>query len=80
MELGLRRLGWEVLPSAANFVFARPPEVASKVFAHLRKKKVLVRHFPGKKTGSWLRITVGTDKEIDFLLRALHSMRRARKS
>jgi histidinol-phosphate aminotransferase len=75
LESGLRKLGWEALPSAANFVFARPPHTpAAKVFRHLRQKKVLVRHFPGNQTGGWLRITVGTDKEIDFLLRALRTV------
>ena len=75
LSKALRKRGWEVLPSSANFVFARPPGVsAAKVFRHLRRRRVLVRHFPGKKTGEWLRISVGTDKEIDFLLRALHSI------
>ena len=71
----LRKRGWEVLPSSANFVFACPPGVpAARVFHRLRRKKVLVRYFPGKKTGRYLRISVGTDKEIDFLLKALHSL------
>lgn len=81
LETGLRRRGWEVLPSAANFVLGRPAGFSAvEVFRHLRRHKVLVRHFPGKRTGGWLRISVGTDKEIDFLLRALHSMRRSGKS
>ena len=73
----LERWGWEVLPSAANFVFARPAGIAAtEVFARLRKKKVLVRHFPGAKTGRFIRISVGTDKEIDFLLNALQAILR----
>jgi len=81
-ELGRR--GWKVLPSSANFVLARPvisrgttaisSISAVDVFRYLRKKKILVRHFPGKKTGQWLRISIGTDKEIDFLLKALQSL------
>jgi len=72
---------WEVLPSEANFVFARPPEGmrAIDVFRHFRCHKVLVRHFPGKRTGAWLRISIGTDKEIDFLLKALQSICRPGK-
>lgn len=77
----LLKRGWEVLPSSANFVFARPPGIpAARVFRHLRRKKVLVRYFPGKMTGRFLRISVGTDKEIDFLLKAIHSMPRLMKS
>jgi histidinol-phosphate aminotransferase len=76
LSKSLLERGWQVLPSSANFLFARPPVVSAvRVFRNLRRRKVLVRHFPGKKTGDWLRISVGTDKEIDFLLRALHSMR-----
>lgn len=73
-ELGRR--GWEVLPSAANFVFAMPPKrtSAQQVFGELRRRKILVRHFPGKRTGAFLRISIGTDKEIDFLLKALQSL------
>lgn len=86
----LRARGWAVLPSEANFVFARPPIItrgttaisrisAMDVFRHLRRHKVLVRHFPGKRTGAWLRISVGTDNEIDFLLKVLQSIRRPGK-
>jgi histidinol-phosphate aminotransferase len=69
LAAGLQRLGFDVTPSQANFVWARPPRQAAKtVFEALRTKGVLVRYFPGPRTGDYLRITVGTDGEIDRLL------------
>ncbi len=69
---GLQRLGFDVTPSQANFVWARPPRGgAQTVFEELRAQEVLVRYFPGPRTGDYLRITVGTDGEIDRLLTLL---------
>ncbi|MEI8241936.1 MAG: histidinol-phosphate transaminase [bacterium] len=67
----LRQRGYEVLASATNFLFARPPDGnARAAFDRLREKKIFVRYFPGPRTGEFLRITVGTDAEIDALLAA----------
>ncbi len=72
LEAGLCRLGLEVLPSAANFVFARHPDRAgSALQAALREASVLVRHFARPRIADYLRITVGTDAECDALLDAL---------
>jgi histidinol-phosphate aminotransferase len=61
--------GYTVLPSDTNFLFARPPDGnAFAVFNSLRLKKIFVRYFPGPRTGEYLRITVGTEAEIDALL------------
>lgn len=61
-----------VLPSETNFVFARPGAVAAgALFEYLRQHKILVRYFPGDRTGEYLRITVGADEEIDALLAAI---------
>ena len=62
--------GWDVLPSEANFVFARPPSGTSArdLFEALRKKNIFVRYFPGPLTGNRLRITIGTDAQMDKLL------------
>lgn len=68
----LRARGYHVLPSATNFLFARPPDGnAQGVFDRLRARKIFVRYFSGPRTGEFLRITVGTDAEIDALLAAL---------
>jgi len=68
----LRTRGWSVLPSATNFLFAAPPDGNGQaVFDHLRAKKIYVRYFPGPRTGAYLRITIGTESQIDALLAAL---------
>ncbi|MFA4944661.1 MAG: histidinol-phosphate transaminase [Lentisphaeria bacterium] len=67
----LARLGCEVIPSESNFLFVRPPRPAAAVFQALRAGGILVRHFPGPRTGDRLRITIGTDAEMAELLRVL---------
>ena len=69
---GLVQLGFEVLPSAANFVFARHPlRDAVGLAAMLRAKGILVRHFAGPRIAQFLRISVGTDAACDALLEGL---------
>ena len=69
---GLVRLGFEVLPSSANFVFARhPAHDGAALAAALREQAVMVRHFAAPRISDYLRITVGTDAQIDRLLSAL---------
>jgi histidinol-phosphate aminotransferase len=72
MTAELSRLGFEILPSAANFVFARHPDHAGAALAQaLRERAVLVRHFAAPRISDHLRITVGTDAQIDRLIGAL---------
>ena len=72
LRAALTAAGWRVLPSETNFLFARPPDgQAQAVFDRLRAQKIFVRYFPGPRTGEFLRITVGTDAEIDALLAAV---------
>jgi len=69
---GLAQLGFEVLPSAANFVFGRhPAQGGAALPAALRRRAVIVRHFAAPRISDYLRITVGTDGQIDRLLSAL---------
>ena len=68
----LQRRGFSVCPSDTNFLWAKPPRIpAQKVFEELRKQKILVRYFPGKLTGAYLRISIATDGEMAALLSAL---------
>ena len=65
----LAKRGFKVVPSEANFVFAAPPDSNGKAyFDALRRQAVIVRYFAGADTGNYVRITVGTDAEIDRLL------------
>ncbi|MFT8778585.1 MAG: histidinol-phosphate transaminase [Gluconacetobacter liquefaciens] len=68
----LNSLGFEVLPSQANFVFARHPDRdAAALAAALRERSIIVRHFRTPRIAEWLRITVGTDEECRSLADAL---------
>src|SRR6478672_1160170 len=72
LNRGLVQLGFEVLPSSANFVFARhPAHEGTALAAALRQRAVIVRHFSAPRISDYLRITVGTDGQIDRLLSAL---------
>ncbi len=73
LAAGLQALGFEVLPSAANFVFARHPRwEGAELTARLRERHIIVRHFRNPaRIASFLRITVGTDEHCDTLLGAL---------
>jgi histidinol-phosphate aminotransferase len=72
LNRGLIRLGFDVLPSSANFVFARhPAREGATLAAALRQKAVIVRHFATPRISDYLRITVGTDDQIDRLLSEL---------
>ena len=68
----LAKRGFEVLPSAANFIFARHPQRdAAQVAAHLREQGVIVRHFKQERIAQHLRISVGTPEQNQALLDAL---------
>jgi len=67
----LTRLGFDVLPSVTNFIFAKPPKLPAKQWlAELRKRKILVRWFDYPATRDRLRITIGTDAEARAVVRA----------
>jgi histidinol-phosphate aminotransferase len=72
---GLETLGFEVLPSAANFVFARHPgKDAATLAACLREQGVIVRHFKQQRIAQFLRITIGTPEQNQALLDALQDL------
>ena len=79
LSRGLVRLGFDVLPSSANFVFARhPAHEGAALAAALRQRAVIVRHFAAPRIADYLRITVGTDAQTDRLLSALSEIAGAR--
>ena len=72
LTVQLWRLGFDVLPSKANFVFARHPgQDAAALALRLREHGVLVRHFKQPRIEQYLRISVGTPAQCDALVNAL---------
>ena len=68
----LTTLGYTVLPSQANFVFARPADGdASGVASALREQGIIVRHFDKSRINEYLRITIGTAVQNQRLVEAL---------
>ncbi len=71
----LAGLGFDVLPSAANFIFARHPQRdAAELAGALRDRNIIVRHFKLPRIDQHLRITVGTDDECRALSDALREI------
>lgn len=75
----LREFGFEILPSAANFIFTRHPRHdAAELAATLRQHSVIVRHFRQPRIAQFLRITVGNPEQNTALLAALSEILRVR--
>ncbi len=73
--LQLEDMGFEVLPSQANFLFVRhPAHDAARLAAGLRERAVLVRHFRLPRIDQYLRITVGTPDQCEALVQALAAL------
>ncbi len=72
----MEQLGFEVLPSGANFIFARhPAHDGAELAASLRERSIIVRHFKNPaRIAPFLRITIGTDAQCDALLAALKAI------
>jgi histidinol-phosphate aminotransferase len=71
----LRKLGFIVYPSGANFILAKyPTGSAAPLYEELKKRKILVRYFPIRRLEDCLRITIGTDAEVDALLKQLSNI------
>ncbi|ANN66375.1 histidinol-phosphate transaminase [Bordetella bronchialis] len=71
----LGSLGFDVIPSAANFVFARhPASDAATLAAALRERGIIVRHFSHPRIDQYLRISIGTPSECDALVHALRTI------
>ncbi len=69
----LAALGFVVAPSETNFLWVKPPAALSAraLFERLRAERIFVRHFPGGRTDGHLRITVGTDAQMERLFDAI---------
>ena len=68
---GLAELGFELTDSDANFLFVRHPDMDGKrLQAELRARNIIVRRFDLPRISDHLRITVGTDEDMQTLVRA----------
>ena len=71
----LMALGFEVLPSAANFILAKHPQhTAADLATDLRQQGIIVRHFKQDRISQFLRITIGTAQENQQLLAVLDTL------
>ena len=65
----LAEMGWEVLPSSANFIFTRKEGISGKdVYSRLKEKGVLVRHFDHPGIENFIRVTIGKNADMDIFL------------
>jgi histidinol-phosphate aminotransferase len=75
LRRALQELGFTVLPSAANFIFASHPQRdAGELAAALRQCGIIVRHFRLPRIDQYLRITIGTDAQCELLVEALRNI------
>ncbi len=70
-----RDMGWRVLPSKANFVFASHPEIrGSEVYRMLKERGILVRHFGIERIDRFVRISIGRPEDMERLLQEMGSL------
>lgn len=68
----IEKLGYQVIPSSGNYVFATPPDRnGTRVYQGLYDRKILVRHFSDPKLSHGLRISIGTREEMERTVQAL---------
>ena len=71
----LEEMGFAVLPSAANFLFATCPKIAGKeLYRQLKEGGILVRHFDTPRLTDYNRITIGNREQMDALLSAVKTI------
>lgn len=71
----LRLMGFKLPDSQTNFVFASHPDISAReIFEHLKTKDIYVRWFNKPRIDNYLRITIGTDEEVDRLIDELKEL------
>ena len=71
----LASVGFAVLPSQTNFLLVKPPRLAARTWQRkLREHNVLVRWFSDLRVKEYLRITIGSEKEMGVLMRAVRAI------
>ena len=74
-ESALASLGFTVIPSQANFVFAEHPKVSGEcIYRELKSRGILVRHFSSPRIKNFNRITIGTMEQMEHLINTVKSV------
>lgn len=74
MERDLTQIGFSVVPSQANFVWCTRPEPVKPIYEALKRERILIRYMNYPGWGEGLRISVGTDEQIDALIATLKQL------
>ncbi len=71
----LKELGFQVLPSQTNFLFVRSDKIGGReLYEKLKERGILVRHFGNVRITDYIRVTIGTDEQMDACLAAIRSI------
>ncbi|MBR6584775.1 MAG: histidinol-phosphate transaminase [Firmicutes bacterium] len=71
----LEKLGFTVIPSKANFIFAKSDRIGGQeLYEALKKRGILIRHFSDPKIADYNRITIGTDDEMTVLINTIKNI------
>ena len=77
----LRALGFTVLPSKANFVFAKSEQIDGEtLYLELKRRGILIRHFTKERSKDFNRITIGTMEQMETLIGAIQDILKERAS
>ena len=77
----LRKMGFTVIDSSANFIFAKSDLMGgAELYESLKQRGILVRHFTKARIAEYNRITIGTDAEMDALLSTIAELIKEKQS